>query len=135
MDEKVHVSVTAIESGTKWKFPLHMVATVPHIDDTIIIQGDSKKVSTICFKLKNPYERPLKFKAFYYKRQPTDLKVTPAEGTLAPTYSNSEADNQFFVSFTPLVNGKSSNAMLIVETEEFSLFYDIKGITPLVKKY
>lgn len=111
-----------------------MVALTPHIDDTIIIQGDSKKVSTVCFNLKNPYERPLNFKAYFHgKKQPVELSVSPTDGTLAPSYASTETSNQFFVSFTPHVNGKSANAMLIVETDEFALFYEIKGITPLVR--
>jgi hypothetical protein len=135
LDANINLSFTNLETGSLWKFPIHMLATVPHIDDTIIIQGDSKNESKVCFNLKNPFERPLNFKAFFFgKRQPTDLYITPTEGTLVPSHSASEIENQFFVSFAPPVNGKSSNAMLIVETDEFALFYDIKGITPLVRK-
>lgn len=134
LDAKAHLKFSNLETESLWNFPITLVANIPHVDDTIVIQGNSKKMSTVFFNLKNPYERPLKFKAYFHgKKQPTELSVSPTEGTLAPSYASAETTNQFFVSFTPQINGKSANAMLIVETDEFSLFYDIKGITPLVR--
>lgn len=134
MESKTHVKFIHIATGSAWKFPIIMLGTNPPIDDTIIIQGAAKKETVVSFNLKNPIDQALKFKAYFIRKGHSELSIRPEEGVLVPMKSQTDQDNQFFISFAPESNGKSCNASMVIETDEYSLFYDVKAITPIVKR-
>jgi hypothetical protein len=124
--------LTQHATGAKWKFPIDLNATLPHLDDTIVIQGKAKSITSVSFSIKNTFEFALPFQAYFLNRKTAhEMQISPCQGTLVPEKDKTENDNQFVVSYQPTINGKSSNSVLVIETSEFCLFYEIRGVTPL----
>jgi hypothetical protein len=135
MDSKICVCFTHLVNRARWTFPVHLVSTLPTIDDTIIIQGAAKKTASVTFTLKNPLNKPIAFKSYFLKRRgPCEMNINPTEGTLIQEGNQGSNDNQFTVSYNPTSNGKSFNAIMVVDTDEFALFYEVRGVTPVVKR-
>ncbi|KAJ3372164.1 Cilia- and flagella-associated protein 47 [Kappamyces sp. JEL0680] len=135
LESQVFIVFTHILNGSKWKFPINLLATMPRVDDTIIIQGAAKKIASVRFSLKNPLDQPLPFKAYFLNRKgAAELEIHPQEGVMVPELEQTAKDNQFTVSYNPQNNGKSCTAIMVVETAEFALFYEIRGVTPVIGK-
>ncbi|KAJ3321010.1 Cilia- and flagella-associated protein 47 [Boothiomyces sp. JEL0866] len=134
MDMHLEVVFTHLEHGGKWKYPVRLSASPPTVDDTIIIQGIIGKSSTIAFALKNPYKKQLKYSASFYRSASSEISIASNEGILIPESEQKEGDNLILLSYKPIVQGKSCVALLLIETDEFSLFYEIRGVSPLSKR-
>ncbi|KAJ3253631.1 Cilia- and flagella-associated protein 47 [Boothiomyces macroporosus] len=130
----LEVVFTHLLNGCVWKYPVRLSASPPPIDDTIIIQGVVGKTNTIAFALKNPYTKQLKYTASFYRSANGEISIGSTEGVLVPDCEQKEGDNLILLSYRPTVQGKSCMAMLLIETDEFSLFYEIRGVTSLSKR-
>ncbi|KAJ3327773.1 Cilia- and flagella-associated protein 47 [Blyttiomyces sp. JEL0837] len=127
----VMLVITQKSTGARWKIPLHLAAQAPLVDDVIIIEGAINKISAVSFQLRNPFTSERKFKAFFSRESPGgEFMVAPTEGVLYPDDERRDDDNQFVVGYKASSYGKPVIATLIIECDDISWTYEVKGVTP-----
>ena len=130
----VEVVITDKSAQACWKVPIKLLAHPPKVDDTITIEGKLQKNSSVAFTLKNKLQKDLSFKAYFTKDSSSDFAVSPSEGILKSDEDRGPMDNRFTVTFLPKKYGKTFNGVLIIETDDISWSFDVKGVPQKVKK-
>ncbi|KAI8898560.1 hypothetical protein BC833DRAFT_589330 [Globomyces pollinis-pini] len=131
LDEDLELVLTHLTLGGKWKFKIKLLAIPPPPDDSILIQGLANSTSSVSFTLNNPFDKNVSFQTYFFKNYTADLVVTPKDGTLVPGDSE---QNEVTISYSPSGTAKTVQSLLVIETEEFCLFYDVKGVPPVTKR-
>jgi hypothetical protein len=98
-------------SGGRWRFEVAVEATQPEIDDTIRIQAEINRVSSVSFKIANQFDFPTEFKAFFTMDSSFEFTVHPTQGVLDPY----PTEFPFIVSFSPQEYGKPKQGTLVIQ--------------------
>ncbi|KAI9205277.1 uncharacterized protein BJ171DRAFT_615867 [Polychytrium aggregatum] len=122
--------ITQNSTGSRWKYPLRLIARPPAIDDVIVVEGAINKVSTVNFVLKNMSALPRQFRAYFTHESPIEFQVSPSTGSLVPERDRRESDNMFVIGYKPIAYGKTLIGTLMIEAEDISWTYEVRGATP-----
>ncbi|XP_041438289.1 cilia- and flagella-associated protein 47 isoform X2 [Xenopus laevis] len=115
-------------TGGVWKFPIHLVATKPTVDDVIQIDAVGlNKESIVGFRLSSQTRHPEPFNAYFVPGSDTAFSVLPQAGELLPLGT---AGTLITVGFKPTMYSKKHKATLVVQTSAMQWTYEIKGLTP-----
>jgi hypothetical protein len=132
VDIPIQIECTS-RTGGQWVFSTRLTVTPPAPDDTIVIHGTSSSPGSVAFVLKNSFGREIPYHAYFHQYSSEDIRVMPSKGCLIPDEQKTSAENRLVVTFAPKSGVRSATAMLIIETSEFSLFYEVRGVAPLKK--
>ncbi|KAJ3408159.1 Cilia- and flagella-associated protein 47 [Chytriomyces hyalinus] len=124
------LSVHQMSTGGRWRFPISLTSFLPLVDDVIVIEGAINKLSAVSFKIKNSSLEPRPFKAFFMNPSPPELSVAPTQGTLWPENVKGEGNNMFVVGYRALSYGKPIVSTLVIECDDVSWSYEVRGTTP-----
>ncbi|KAJ3242207.1 Cilia- and flagella-associated protein 47 [Chytriomyces hyalinus] len=124
------LSVHQMSTGGRWRFPISLTSFLPLVDDVIIIEGAINKLSAVSFKIKNSSPEPRPFKAFFMNPSAPELSVAPTHGTLWPENVKGEGNNMFVVGYRALSYGKPIVSTLVIECDDISWSYEVRGTTP-----
>ncbi|KAJ3096695.1 Cilia- and flagella-associated protein 47 [Phlyctochytrium planicorne] len=129
-DHLIQFSITQVSTGARWKFPLRLLSHPPLIDDTIHIEGQINKVMGVSFVLRNTSTTRKSFRAYFTRESSGELNVSPQQGWLIPDEERDENDNTFEVTYRATSYGKTVNGTLIIEADDVSWSYEVRGVTP-----
>ncbi|KAJ3300030.1 Cilia- and flagella-associated protein 47 [Borealophlyctis nickersoniae] len=138
-DQTLLLILTQTSTTCRWRFPLRLISHPPSLDDTIIIEGTIGKVSSVTFDLRNDRSSPREFRAYITTpggapgsagRGGTGLSVLPERGVLVPEGEKKEGDNRFVVRYRPATYGKTVVGLLVIEAEDISWSFEVRGVTP-----
>ncbi|KAI8846345.1 hypothetical protein BC829DRAFT_267855 [Chytridium lagenaria] len=129
-DQSTTLTVTQHATGSRWKFPLRLISHPPLIDDTIVIEGAINKVMGVSFVLKNSAHHRRPFRAFFTRDSPGEFGVHPTHGTLLPDSEMVDGANAFVVTYKATTYGKNVYGTLMIEADDISWSYEIRGVTP-----
>ncbi|KAJ3220965.1 Cilia- and flagella-associated protein 47 [Clydaea vesicula] len=130
-----HLLITNLINGGRWKFPIKLVGLPSTIDDTIIIEGNIGKRSTVSFSINNFSDRPKQFVAFFTPETSGEFAVVPKKGILLPsTPGEDNADNKFLIDYKPSAYGKTNVGILIIETDDSFWSFNVRGVPHVQKK-
>jgi len=116
-------------SGGRWKFKLHLEASFPDPDDTIMITSAIHKSSSVSFKLNNYSKVAADFTAAFTNDSDIEFSVNPKSGILEKAKADMDATN-FVVTFAPLEYGKIRSGKLVIQTDEMLWSFNVKGTFP-----
>ncbi|KAJ3013810.1 Cilia- and flagella-associated protein 47 [Thoreauomyces humboldtii] len=132
--QPLHLYITSRASRSTWRTTIRLLSHAPSLDDTIVIEGMLNKLSCVSFTIRSlvPHDRP--FRAFFTGRSEEanrgEFAVFPQEGVLTAEQNRTESDNGFVVGYRAREYGKTTVGMLIVECEDISWTFEIRGVTP-----
>ncbi|KAJ3219077.1 Cilia- and flagella-associated protein 47 [Dinochytrium kinnereticum] len=129
-DQLTTLTITHHATGARYKFPLRLIAHPPLIDDTIVIEGAINKTMGVSFVLKNAASHKRSFKAFFSRDTPGEFSVHPTHGVLVPESERGEGENVFVVTYRAVSYGKNVFGTLLIEADDISWSYEIRGVTP-----
>ncbi|CAG9335550.1 unnamed protein product [Blepharisma stoltei] len=114
-------------SGGRWKYNIMLEALDPDIDDTINIESQINKTTSIAFKLTNQFKAFAEFEAFFTPESDSCFAIQPNQGILEPY---GREGTTFIVSFTPVEYGAPKVGKLVIQTEDMMWTYLVKGSHP-----
>ncbi|KNC96854.1 uncharacterized protein SPPG_07686 [Spizellomyces punctatus DAOM BR117] len=125
----LHLCLKHTPSSSFWRLPLRLISHPPSLDDTITIEGTLNKLSCVSFRITSKANRDRHFKA-YFVEQDKGFVVLPQAGVLVPEERMGEKDNSLVVGYRAREYGKTVVGVLVVECEDVSWTFEIRGITP-----
>ncbi|ORX67364.1 hypothetical protein BCR32DRAFT_305805, partial [Anaeromyces robustus] len=132
MNKKIYLIITDNISGGRWKYNLHLISHPPPIDDVITVEGSINKSNYVSFVIKNNFDEPKKFKAYFDETSPPEFSIHPEYGQLVPESQRGENDNQFIITYKPTYYGKILTGKLNIVCKDISWSYHVKGVPPKI---
>ncbi|KAJ3172770.1 Cilia- and flagella-associated protein 47 [Geranomyces variabilis] len=130
----LHLFITHPSTSSTWRSTIRLLSHPPSLDDTIVIEGALNKLSCVSFIIRSavPHDRP--FRAFFTGRVEEagrgEFAVIPREGILVPEERRGEDGNTFVVGYRAREYGKTTIGILVVECEDISWTFELRGVTP-----
>ncbi|XP_060038661.1 cilia- and flagella-associated protein 47 [Erinaceus europaeus] len=125
---EVILNIECITDGI-WKYPITLIADEPEVDYIIDIESVGLfKESFIDFKLTSQTSNPEPFTAYFQPGSDPVFSVKPASGILLPY--NTEG-TLIVVGFKPQMYSKRYKALLVIQTADIYLLYEVNGLPPI----
>ncbi|KAI9009865.1 hypothetical protein BC832DRAFT_591190 [Gaertneriomyces semiglobifer] len=138
----LRLTVVENNSSALWRIPLRLISHPPSLDDTITVEGTLNKVSYVSFVLKSNVAHDRQFRAYFAQKNDDhgrgEFVVLPKEGVLVPESrrrpgtGNDPGDNVIVVGYRAREYGKTVVGILMVECEDVSWSFEVRGVTPAV---
>jgi hypothetical protein len=128
--------------GGRWIYPVQLEATEPDIDgilkelfitnyivDIITIESVVGKTAGVSFRLRNQFDYPIHYEAYFTKDSPTSFKIAPRNGIMEPTLPE-ESGTLFKIAFSPTFFATADLVgKLVIVSEEMEWSYKVFGRT------
>lgn len=125
--QTVMLKVQSVTGGV-WKFPLHLTAIEPHVDDIINIETTGlNKESIVCFRLTSQTRNPIPFTALFLPCSDPEFVVSPQAGELLPLGTTGTL---ITIGFIPRTYSKKYKARLLIQTTDMQWIYELNGLDP-----
>ncbi|XP_032888183.1 cilia- and flagella-associated protein 47 [Amblyraja radiata] len=125
--QTVMLKVQSVTGGV-WKFPLHLTATEPQVDDIINIETTGlNKESIVCFRLTSQTRNPIPFTALFLPCSDPEFVVSPQTGELLPLGTTGTL---ITIGFIPRMYSKKYKARLLIQTTDMQWIYELNGLDP-----
>ncbi|KAJ3144304.1 Cilia- and flagella-associated protein 47 [Geranomyces variabilis] len=130
----LHLFITHPSTSSTWRSTIRLLSRPPSLDDTIVIEGALNKLSCVSFTIRSAVSHDRPFRAFFTGRVEEagrgEFAVIPREGVLVPEERRGEDSNTFVVGYRAREYGKTTIGILVVECEDISWTFELRGVTP-----
>ncbi|XP_078264971.1 cilia- and flagella-associated protein 47-like [Rhinoraja longicauda] len=127
VNQTVMLKVQSVTGGV-WKFPLHLTATEPQVDDIINIEATGlNKESIVCFRLTSQTRNSMPFTAHFLPCSDLEFVVSPQTGELLPLGTTGTL---ITIGFTPRMYSRKYKARLLIQTADMQWMYEVNGLDP-----
>ncbi|KAJ3162294.1 Cilia- and flagella-associated protein 47 [Geranomyces michiganensis] len=130
----LHLFITHPSTSSTWRGTIRLLSHPPSLDDTIVIEGALNKLSCVSFTIRSAVDHDRPFRAFFAGRVEEagrgEFAVMPREGVLVPEARRGEDGNTFIVGYRAREYGKTTIGILVVECEDISWTFELRGVTP-----
>ncbi|KAG5505035.1 hypothetical protein JKF63_04482 [Porcisia hertigi] len=116
--------------GGMWQYRVLLESTAAPVDDTIVLCGEYKEVTSACFDLYNVFPYRSTFFAYFTADSSKDLSVTPAHGVLlpfVPAPRGIATATSLQISVHPSSRIPQVEGTLVVDTEDMQWTFRVLG--------